>query len=133
VLDELAVVTWGAGPVLSGAVRELTRTGGDGLVVAVLGEVGEDDVTALARLGRQGGKGVALLLRTPEWTPLPARRIADVDEARARAASVLRAAGWSVAEAGPQETVPEVWGRLAGPGATGARPRLAPVGEGGVR
>jgi uncharacterized protein (DUF58 family) len=126
-LDELAVVTWAGPQVLSGAVTALTRTGGDGLVVAVLGEVGEDEVTPLARLGRQGARGVAILLRTTQWAPLPQRRAAELDEGRERAAAVLRSAGWAVAEAGPRETISEVWLRGAGTADPGARPRLAPL------
>jgi len=115
-LDELAVATWSPAPVLRSAVTALTRTGGDGLVVAVLGEVDEDDVTPLARLGRQGARGIAVLLRTAEWTPLPARRAAEIDAARARATAVLRSGGWSVVDAGPQETIQDVWSRVTGGG-----------------
>ena len=113
-LDSLAVVEAGGPQLLPGALTALARTGGDGLVVAVLGEVDESVATALARLGRQGTRGVALLLRTTDWATLPDRRAADLDAERARAMGVLLAAGWSVAEAGSDETVATVWARATG-------------------
>jgi uncharacterized protein (DUF58 family) len=113
-LDLLAVAEMGGPPLLAGAVSTLTRTGGDGLVVAVLGEVDDGLATALARLGRQGARGVALLLRTTEWAQLTPRRVLDLDGERARVASLLRSGGWSVAEAGADETVAQVWARATG-------------------
>ena len=123
VLDQLAVVDLGGPTQLSGAINALTRTGGDGLVVAVLGEASEQDVTALATLGR-GTSGVAVLLRTPQWSGgLPQHRAARLDEQRAQNARLLRGAGWAVAEAGVDESVPEVWARATGAGAL-PRPRV---------
>ncbi len=126
-LDELAVVGFGEPHDLTGAISAMARTGGDGLVVAVLGEVGEDEATALARMVRQTGRVVAILLRTTAWGSLPPRQAADLDDARTRAAAVLRSGGWIVTEAGPDETVRQVWDRV-----TVARPgshdvRLTPV------
>jgi uncharacterized protein (DUF58 family) len=113
-LDELAVVEAGDRHRLPGAMTTLTRTGGDGLVIAVLGEVDEGVATGLARLAQQGTQGIALLLRTTEWVALPNRRVTELDADRQRAAAVLRAGGWSVAEGGPNETVTEVWLRAVG-------------------
>jgi uncharacterized protein (DUF58 family) len=130
-LDQLAVVGLGGPETLTGAVGAFARTGGDGLVVAVLGEVDDATATALARLGRRGATGVALLLRTTDWAQVPARRAADLDAERAHALAVLRAGGWAVAEAGPSQTVTQVWGRAVGTAPDG-RPRLARV-DGGAR
>ncbi len=113
-LDELAVSSWSGPEGLAGAVSTLTRTGGDGLVVAVLGEIEEQEATTLARLGRQGARGMAILLRTTAWAPLPPRREAELDVRRGRVAAVLRSGGWSVTEAGPAETVVQAWDRLSG-------------------
>ena len=78
------------------------------VVVAVLGEAPQDEVNALAALGRHGARGVAILLRTTEWSAgLPERRAAELDEQRTRNAEVLRAGGWSVAEAGAADPVEE--------------------------
>lgn len=108
-LDQLAVLAPGGPQVLRQATDALARAGGDGLVVAVLGEVGEADVHALAALPRRGATGVAVLLRTTAWAALPPRRKAQTDAARERAALVLDRAGWAVVQAGPRDGVPAVW------------------------
>jgi uncharacterized protein (DUF58 family) len=132
VLDELAVVRLGGPRELSDAVITLTRTGGDGMVVAVLGEAPEDEVRALASLGRHSAQGVAILLRTTEWaTGLPERRAAELDEQRERNAEILRGAGWSVAEAGSAESVPEVWARAVGAPERPPRLRMVVLPTGG--
>src|SRR4051794_7171364 len=123
VLDELAVVRLGGPKDLSDAVTTLTRTRGDGMVVAVLGEAAEDELEALATLGRHGARGVAILLRTPEWsTGVPEHRLERLAQARDRGAERLRAGGWSVVEAGVGDTVPEVWNRAIGANVAAPRP-----------
>jgi hypothetical protein len=112
-LDELAVVTLDGPETLQAAVTTLTRSGGDGLVVAVLGEVEEGTATTLARLGRHGAKGIAVLVRTTEWTTLPPARAAELDGERTRVMAILRDAGWAVTDGGPHETISEAWQRVS--------------------
>jgi uncharacterized protein (DUF58 family) len=132
ILDDLAVVRLGGPRDLSAAVTTLTRTGGDGMVVAVLGEAGTDEVTALATLGRHGARGIAILLRTPEWaTGLAASRADKLERARRHHAEILQGAGWSVAEAGPDDSMPEVWAQAAGGDARSTRPRMVVLPQGG--
>jgi uncharacterized protein (DUF58 family) len=134
ILDDLAVVRLGGPRDLSAAVTTLTRSGGDGMVVAVLGEAGTDEVTALATLGRHGARGVAILLRTPEWaTGLNESRADKLDRARRHHAQILRTAGWSVTEAGPDDSVREVWAQAAGVDERSARPRMVVLPQGGER
>jgi uncharacterized protein (DUF58 family) len=117
-LDRLAVAEEGGPQVLAGALSVLARTGGDGLVVAVLGEIEEDVATALARVGGRGTRGVALLARTTAWAALPPSRATELDTIRARVMATLRSGGWSVADAGPADEVPLAWARAIGiPGA----------------
>jgi uncharacterized protein (DUF58 family) len=113
-LDALAVATWTGPESLTAAVATLARGCGDGLVVAVLGEVGEDEAGALARLVLSGARGIAILLRTTAWTALPAQPTAELDDRRERAAAVLRSGGWQVTDAGPEETIVQVWHRVTG-------------------
>jgi uncharacterized protein (DUF58 family) len=113
VLEELAVATWNGPESLTGALATLTRGRLDGLVVAVLGEIGEDDATTLARLGGQGTRGIAVLLRTTAWARLPTRLATELDDRREHAAAVLRSDGWLVADAGPEETIAQTWHRVA--------------------
>jgi len=134
-LDQLAVVTWGGSEDLAAALALLLRTGGDGLVVAVLGEVDEDLATALARLGHEGTPGIAMLLRTPAWGSLPPGRAELIDSQREREARTLRAAGWRVAQPGPAETVTQAWteagGRAIDP--AGGRPLASMAAPRGTR
>jgi hypothetical protein len=112
-LDRFALVESGGQDRLAGAVSTLTATG-DGLVVVVLAEVDAGAATALARLGRQGSRGLALLLRTTDWADLPAHRVAELDAQRAHAAAVLAAGGWSVAECAAADSPASAWARLLG-------------------
>jgi uncharacterized protein (DUF58 family) len=120
-LDELAVVESNGPESLTAALGTLARGGGDGLVVAVLGEIDDETATVLARLGRQGARGIAILLRTTAWSTLPPVIVADLDGRREHAAAVLRSGGWLVTDAGPEENVTQVWQRVAatGPGTNG--------------
>lgn len=108
-LDQMATVELAEGRALSDALAQLRRGAGDGIVIAILGEVGEEEALSLAKLGREGVPGIALLLRTTAWTSLPPGRAADVEDRRARAAAILRQADWRVAEAGPEYTVSQAW------------------------
>jgi hypothetical protein len=131
ILDDLAVVRLGGPTELTDAVTALTRTGGDGMVVAVLGEAPHDDVRALATLAR-GAKGVAILLRTSQWSGgLPEKRIGKLDDLREQNMRTLRAAGWAVAEAGANDSVPDVWARATGAIAPHGRPRMVVLPHGG--
>jgi uncharacterized protein (DUF58 family) len=133
VLDDLAVVRLAGPGSLAEAVTTLTRTGGDGMVVAILGEAGQDEVEALAMLGRHGARCVAVLLRTPEWSSgMPERRLDKLAHSREHNAEVLRATGWSVAEAGAADSVPDVWSRVTAAGPA-ARPRMTLLPQGGGR
>jgi uncharacterized protein (DUF58 family) len=113
-LDDLAVLTPGDDGCLQQAMAALVRSGGDGLVVAVLGEVTEHDALTLARLGRQGTRGIAILLATTAWSQLPRARAAQLDRERATAQAILVNGGWAVAEATPQRSIPEVWASASG-------------------
>jgi uncharacterized protein (DUF58 family) len=112
VLDQLAVMDVGGPHELRHAGGLLARHGGDGLVVAVLGEVDAEDVAGVAALPRRGVTGVAVLLRTTGWATIPSRRAAELEQARRRTALVLANAGWSVVTAEASDTVPQVWRRL---------------------
>jgi len=131
ILDDLAVMRLGGPTELTDAVTALTRSGGDGMVVAVLGEAPQDDVRALAMLTR-GTRGVAILLRTSQWSGnLPEKRIGKLDHVRDENMRMLRAAGWAVAEAGAGDSIPDVWARATGAIAPPGRPRMVVLPHGG--
>ena len=111
-LDDLAVVGTGLPDQLAAAISSVARSGGDGLLVAVLGEIPEAEVKAMSRMSRGGTRGVAILLRTTAWTTVSGREAQRADSQRAAAMRLLRESGWSVVEAGPEETATQVWARL---------------------
>jgi uncharacterized protein (DUF58 family) len=69
VLDRLAVVELSDGAGLSRA-EDVLRLGGEGLLVAVLGALDDEQLAQLSRLRRRTGSAVALLLDTDSWTLL---------------------------------------------------------------
>jgi uncharacterized protein (DUF58 family) len=112
-LDRMAVVEVGADDALAGGVDQLRRSRGDGIIVAVLGEVDEAVVARLAQLGQEGVPGIVVLMRTEEWLA-QGHRMADPAGHRRRVALMLRESGWLVAEAGAAETMTDAWARALG-------------------
>jgi uncharacterized protein (DUF58 family) len=111
-LDQLAVIQPGGPRQLQGATTTLGRGGGDGLVVLLLGEVDADDLARVVTLPRRGVTGLAVLLRTTSWVPLPTRRAGELEAARVRTQQALERAGWQVATAEAGDAVPVIWQRL---------------------
>jgi uncharacterized protein (DUF58 family) len=119
-LDRMAMVGMNDDDALEAGIGLLRRTGGDGLMVAVLGEIDEAKAGQLAYLGQDGRPGVAILIRTEEWTARPGvRALTGASITRERAAAILRDSGWLVAEAGPGDTVTDVWARAIAPTTVG--------------
>lgn len=106
-LDALAVVQPSAGRSLAGADQVL-RVGGEGLLVAVLGSLDEEQLTVVRRLRRRSRTAVAFLLDPTSWSDL-GRMLPGSTGAPAQAA--LREAGWTVLAAGAGDSVPELWRR----------------------
>ncbi|MFF2950850.1 DUF58 domain-containing protein [Kitasatospora sp. NPDC057965] len=108
ILDALAVVDLSDGAGLSRAEDPL-RAGGEGLLVAVLGELDEEQTARLARLRSRTGGAVVFLLDTGTWAGL--RMLAPDtggEEFRDRARR-LREAGWTVLTVRAGDSVPELW------------------------
>lgn len=108
ILDALAVVDLSDGAGLSRAEEPL-RAGGEGLLVAVLGDLDEEQTARLARLRNRTGGAVAFLLDTGTWAGL--RLLAPEtggEEFRDRVLR-LREAGWTVLPVRARDSVPELW------------------------
>jgi uncharacterized protein (DUF58 family) len=107
-LDALALVDLSEGPSLSRA-EEALRLGGEGLLVAVLGALDEEQTARLARLRRRTGTAVLLLIDTETWAGL---RLLAPDtggaEIRARIRQ-LREAGWTVLPVRAGDSLPDLW------------------------
>ncbi|MFC5662059.1 DUF58 domain-containing protein [Kitasatospora misakiensis] len=108
ILDALAVLELSDGAGLSRAEEPL-RAGGEGLLVAVLGELDEEQTARLARLRGRTGGAVVFLLDTGTWTGL--RMLAPGtggEEFRDRARR-LREAGWTVLTVAAGDSLPDLW------------------------
>ena len=108
ILDALAVADLSDGAGLSRAEEPL-RTGGEGLLVAVLGDLDGAQAARLARLRSRTGGAIAFLLDTGTWAGL--RMIAPDtggDPFRDRVRE-LRAAGWTVLPVRAGDSLPDLW------------------------
>jgi hypothetical protein len=103
-------------------VEALGRAAGDGPVVCLLGAVGADDVVDLVRARSGPGTDLAVLTDIASWAdaaPVRNRRASAASRAELvrqqnEAAALLRSAGWSVALAGADRSVEQVWAELSG-------------------
>jgi uncharacterized protein (DUF58 family) len=116
VLDALAVVPGSGNDSLAQAGSALRRAGTDGLLVAVLGRVDPSQAQQLAQLRRGATVAVAVLLDTARWAPVRSAAVAGAARDHSGATRLLRAAGWRVVEAGPQDTIAQVWPRATAEG-----------------
>jgi len=111
-LDRLAEVRASRSARLGPAVEHLRRSGGgEGLVVAVLGELDPVEAELLAGLRNRGTTCIAVLLDTAGWAraePGPP------DQRFRRSASTLVQGGWRVLEAGPDARLDTLWPSAAG-------------------
>ncbi|RKT18393.1 uncharacterized protein (DUF58 family) [Streptomyces sp. 1114.5] len=108
ILDALAVADLSDGGTLSRAEEPL-RTGGEGLLVAVLGELDDTQAARLGRLRSRTGGAIAFLLDSGTWAGL--RMLAPDtggDEFRARVRK-LREAGWTVIPVRAGDSLPTLW------------------------
>ena len=121
-LRSLARLTPGPDDGLARSVASLRRVEST-LLVAVLGSVDEADVQPLLSSRPLGAPALAVLQRTALWGAGGPAPDEELDRPLQRARLTLARAGWRTAVAGPRDSVPEVWGRLA----RGGGPRAAPV------
>nr|BEK65363.1 DUF58 domain-containing protein [Kitasatospora purpeofusca] len=108
ILDALAVVDLSDGAGLSRAEEPL-RAGGEGLLVAVLGELDEEQTARLARLRGRTGGAVVLLLDTGTWAGLRLLSPETGDEEFRDRARRLREAGWTVLTVRAGDSLPDLW------------------------
>ncbi|MGW4692987.1 DUF58 domain-containing protein [Kitasatospora cineracea] len=107
-LDALAVVEHSDGGTLARA-EEVLRLGGEGLLVAVVGDLDEEQAERLARLRRRTGGAVALLLDTGTWSGLRLLLPDTPDEEAAARVARLRESGWTVLPVRAGDSLPALW------------------------
>ncbi len=103
-LESLAVVADIGHPHLD--VRWVDDAGHSGLLIAVLGALGEHDKAALSRIRHSAATAMAMALDVPAWTAGERPRDGTTG-------AWLTAHGWRAVTVGPQDPVASVWQDLA--------------------
>jgi uncharacterized protein (DUF58 family) len=112
-LDRMAVVQLSDHDTLGAAIGQLRRGGGDGVLVAMLGDIDEAQARQLAHLALEGLPGIAVLIATEEWASRSNRVAADDPaDRRLRVTAILEDAGWAVTTAHRGRTPTEVWAQV---------------------
>jgi uncharacterized protein (DUF58 family) len=114
--------------------RWLSEGGHSGLLLAVLGDVGDYDIPSLSRMRHQAAGAMAIVLDVALWDRhSPTAATSDASATTNRSTSTaertawLGANGWRAIAAGPQDPLATVWRELGTSGrTTTARPRTAP-------
>ncbi|MEO3812494.1 DUF58 domain-containing protein [Sphaerisporangium sp. B11E5] len=112
-VDALAVVRHSTARSLESGVTALRQGGGDGLIVAVLGDLDAEEARALARLRHGGVTGVAVMLEVATWQTVPSHHAA-ADAAAEGARAVLADAGWRIVRLPAGRSLAAVWQEAGG-------------------
>ncbi|MEU2245859.1 DUF58 domain-containing protein [Streptomyces sp. NPDC019224] len=118
-MDTLAVIDHSDGGGLSRAY-DVLRGGGEGLLIAFLGDLDEEQTGVATRMRQRSGGAVAFVLDSAAWVndESPATR-----EAAGRRLRRLREAGWTVVPVEPGAQLAALWqlaGRQGAPTGSGA-------------
>ena len=120
-LESLAVLGSSDQPRLD--PRWLSEGGHSGLLIAVLGDLGDHDIPSLKRMRHHASSAMAIVLDVPAWD----RHVRPEEATSAERTAWLGANGWRAVTAGPQVPLASVWQELGSTGrTTTARPRTAP-------
>ncbi|MFF8730836.1 DUF58 domain-containing protein [Streptomyces sp. NPDC015171] len=106
-MDTLAVIDHSDGTGLSRAY-DVLRGGNEGLLVAFLGDLDEEQATTVAKMSRRGGGAVAFVLDPDVWTrePTDVPRAGNRHTERLR---LLREAGWTALSVPRGASLDELW------------------------
>ncbi|MFF4170304.1 DUF58 domain-containing protein [Streptomyces sp. NPDC001744] len=110
-MDTLAVIGHSEGAGLSRA-SDVLRAGGDGLLVAFLGDLDEEQAALVGRMRGRTGAAVAFLLDSGAW--LTGGSVSGAVGDRVRQ---LREAGWTALAVPPGARLADLWQQAAGDGA----------------
>jgi uncharacterized protein (DUF58 family) len=108
-LDSLALVMPSSGRDLSAGLSSIRRGGGEGLVIAVLGDLTDADIDALTRFRHHASACIAVLLDTQTWAPAAGSGRRDP----AHTAALLAGAGWRVIPAAARSDLRSLWNQAA--------------------
>ncbi|MFD4635300.1 DUF58 domain-containing protein [Streptomyces sp. NPDC058284] len=104
-MDTLAVIDHSDGTGLSRAY-DVLRGGNEGLLVAFLGDLDEEQATVAAKMRQRSGSAVAFVLDGAAWAQGPGAGPSGAGDARAR---MLREAGWTALVVVPGARLEELW------------------------
>ncbi|MFB7279460.1 DUF58 domain-containing protein [Streptomyces hydrogenans] len=107
-MDTLAIVDHSDGAGLSRA-SDVLRAGSEGLLVAFLGDLDEEQAALAGRMRGRAGAAVAFVLDSGTW--LTGGAVAGAVDTRARE---LREAGWTVVPVPPGARLADRWQQAAG-------------------
>ncbi|HET9379315.1 MAG TPA: DUF58 domain-containing protein [Streptomyces sp.] len=108
-MDTLAVIDHSDGAGLSRAY-DVLRDGGEGLLVAFLGDLDEQQAAVVARMRHRSGAAVAFLLDGDDWGPEWAETAGPADGGAGRL-RMLREAGWTAVAVPRGAALGEMWGQ----------------------
>jgi uncharacterized protein (DUF58 family) len=123
-MDKLAEVKPNNRTSITGLVERARRRTDGGLILAVLGQLNEAEVQALAGLRSSGTTCIAFVIDTSTWLNLPAEARAEADRQRAATALGLLHTGWRVVGAEHGAKLAALWPH-AGRGSAGFAWRAA--------
>ncbi|MGP4003143.1 DUF58 domain-containing protein [Streptomyces sp. 8N706] len=125
-LDTLAVVDHSDEDGLSRAY-DVLRGGREGLLVAFLGSLDEEQTAVVARMRTRSGPAVAFVLDDAAWS-----RDGSADDRRSfhKRVRLLREAGWSVLPVAPGDSLPQLWRQADGQRLSTGSPVGGPAGGG---
>lgn len=109
-LESLAVVSTSTRTHFSQPSMEHGGHHGSGLVIAILGDCSDADITTLSSLRSGSARALVLLLDVGEWAHGDRRG----NRPAADQAAALRSQGWNVVVAGPADRLGTVWEELCG-------------------
>jgi uncharacterized protein (DUF58 family) len=112
-LDTLAVVTLSRASTITRAAEAFRRSGGDGLLIAVLGAMSTEDTEELSRLRHGSTAALAFLIDTPSWVFRPDGTRRSDGAALEGNARLLRNAGWRTVRVGSTDSLPALWPEAA--------------------
>ncbi|MFE0178736.1 DUF58 domain-containing protein [Streptomyces sp. NPDC059002] len=119
-MDTLAVIDHSDGAGLSRAY-DVLRGGNEGLLVAFLGDLDEEQAAVAAKMRQRSGSAVAFVLDSAGWAQGPGGLVSDAGDARVR---MLREAGWTALAVPPGAGLGDLW-RQADHARTSAGPAPA--------
>ena len=124
-LDQLSEVQASRNLSVAPVVDALRRSGGDGLVIAVLGRLDSADVDLLSRARTGTTVGLAVLVDSASWVGLSPRMRTEAQQEYDAVSRRLVTAGWRVLEAHHGTALAALWPQASG---RGGRPAVSTAG-----